>query len=745
MKNYILYILLCWFVLFPINAQEVSSVVDCTTNSNSFLINFTLPSYNIIDSTLIDDLGISKTYSYVNIGSDFGQIEDVGYPCLPQYSIMLHIPNDATSFNVDISNKQVMRLYLDKDILPTQESFENENNKPITMNNNYYDSDGSLYAFDYRLFTVNKYIGASGAVLIINPFKYNPNANYIDVMNSCNITITYGGSSAVNLENTTLSSNTVRSTQIQKTFINYNSILNSNLALPQRGRYLIITDPSYESTITYFANYKRNIGYDVRVINTNITGTTPSNIKAYLQTAYNDELTRPDFVLLVGDVNQIPPSSGECDNGNNPLTDNGYSWLDGANDFCPDIYLGRFPVNNQAELRNIIHKSIYMEMNLHNIAFKAVLFSGGGNGDSQFANTNRWVVDHIMSPLNIPYETYYGNLGATGQDYINALNGSSTLFIYRGHGGNYSNSHGGYIPNPYNISGTYVKNFLNNAVFPFGFAFACSLNNYGYPGLSFGEASTTSSNGSVTFFGSTTVSLRSSNNKSEKEIFKQMKILGNVPISSLINSGMNAYYWKFLGLETSMKQNQIKKYILFGDPSLYLYGIGDQENYFFNFNEIFHNQEHIEYVAQNNIRTCNIGTNSFICQSGSQISLQAGHSIALLPGFVASYGSQFVASIHESMPSLSNILSIYENKSAIQKSCRTMSTGKIIVYPNPTFNDVLITSEGDLQNVELYTINGQKLLQTQENTLQMGSFPQGIYLLKIYTTNGVTQEKIIKQ
>ncbi len=76
------------------------------------------------------------------------------------------------------------------------------------------------------------------------------------------------------------------------------------------GRYLIITAPIYESTLSNFANYKRNIGFEVNVVNTNTTGVIASGIKSYIQTQYNNESTRPDFVLLVGDHEDIPASGG---------------------------------------------------------------------------------------------------------------------------------------------------------------------------------------------------------------------------------------------------------------------------------------------------------------------------------------------------------------------------------------------------------------------------------------------------
>ena len=67
------------------------------------------------------------------------------------------------------------------------------------------------------------------------------------------------------------------------------------------------------------------------------------------------------------------------------------------------------------------------------------------------------------------------------------------------------------------------------------------------------------------------------------------------------------------------------------------------------------------------------------------------------------------------------------------------------VYPNPVKDVLNIKSEGKVIKTELYSADG-KLLQTSEKakTINFSSYEKGIYLLKIYTENGVKTEKIIK-
>lgn len=56
------------------------------------------------------------------------------------------------------------------------------------------------------------------------------------------------------------------------------------------------------------------------------------------------------------------------------------------------------------------------------------------------------------------------------------------------------------------------------------------------------------------------------------------------------------------------------------------------------------------------------------------------------------------------------------------------------VYPNPVKEYFEI--EGDLKSVTLFDRNGVQILSSIKNRVNIGSFPQGIYLLKIETKNG---------
>ena len=71
----------------------------------------------------------------------------------------------------------------------------------------------------------------------------------------------------------------------------------------------------------------------------------------------------------------------------------------------------------------------------------------------------------------------------------------------------------------------------------------------------------------------------------------------------------------------------------------------------------------------------------------------------------------------------------------------------VSVYPNPTYNDVSITSPSlHIGPIELYTIAGKQIVvDPTSKTISLNAYPSGIYLMRITTDRGVISRKIIKQ
>ena len=93
-------------------------------------------------------------------------------------------------------------------------------------------------------------------------------------------------------------------------------------------------------------NGKQKKGFQIIEAYTNDpnVGTTTSSIKSYVQSLYNSATVNdpaPTYLLIVGDIAQIPSFSG---NSGSHVSDLFYREFDGNGDFYPEMYYGNSPV-----------------------------------------------------------------------------------------------------------------------------------------------------------------------------------------------------------------------------------------------------------------------------------------------------------------------------------------------------------------------------------------------------------------
>ena len=67
------------------------------------------------------------------------------------------------------------------------------------------------------------------------------------------------------------------------------------------------------------------------------------------------------------------------------------------------------------------------------------------------------------------------------------------------------------------------------------------------------------------------------------------------------------------------------------------------------------------------------------------------------------------------------------------------------VYPVPAENEIQIQAEG-FQKAEIFTLTGQMLMESEQNSVNVSSLASGIYMLKVYdqTGNSATQKLVVK-
>lgn len=734
-----------------IYSQELpSNVLSVSQSGNSLIVTFNLPSYAVKDTSINDPYGVSEIFKYLDI-EYFGSIDDIGYPQLPQLTVDFNVPEGASNFQVTTSNQVTQNVTINRRFLPTQDDYEEEPN--FQINSSYYSSNGSTYNFLSQVSEPYLVFGAQGISFSIFPFTYNPQVNKLTVLKQATFTISYTASTLKSAQADY--SSPIKDSYLSEFFENY-SYLKSGSDFS--GRYLMITDPDYEDALAYFANYKRNIGYDVTVVNTNTTGTTSSNIKDYIQTQYNNSSTRPDFVLLVGDHGDIPASGGNSsgDDKDDPITDLNYAKLAG-DDYFADVFLGRFSVSRNTELHNIINKTIFMEMNIHLFDKKAKFLAGeedNGWMENQFENGHDKVIKKTFEPEGYDCEKLYQ---PSTTEAVDALSDNPLFYIYSGHGSFTYMAGGSFSIYNSNITSA------TNTIFPFVFSFACKTGNFAYSLICIGEHWIRANDGGgIAYFGSSVSTMVNSDKAIEKKIFGDT-FTDNEHIAGITNLGMKKYwkrFWSFWNRKRTKRY--MKAYNLLGDPSFNIIGTGCISNYKFTNNEIFTDGAEIKYHAANDIEN----DADFEIQSGANVTIVAGNSIILKPGFKAEKGATFEARIEpcDNGSTLKSAKVSENDNNEISAGTEINSKEQIItpslfsIFPNPTNSDFSVSytlDEESFVKLELYNMSGIKIKtllinekQTEGNYYFNFSIPDlaiGTYLFVFSNSSNTITSKIIKQ
>lgn len=742
LKSFLIGLTLLISVDYSFSQGIPSEIVSFSETENSFIIDFNLPDYLIVDTNLYSVYGLNQNYKYINVNSEnFGVTWDVGYPCLPQLTINLSVPKGSTGFTVSSSNINSDTITINYLLFPSQEDIKDT--ILFTINQQFYNSNGSSYSFTSLLSDPYIVMGKDGISLRIFPFQYNPLSNSISVINSATYTVSFIPPPIP--QDTILP-------EIKELFIEkfYQNFKKSEIKNGSSPTYLIITPQRFENTLTFFANYKRNIGFDVTVVNTVTTGTSKDNIKDYINN-FN-----PMFVLLVGDIADIP-AYGTMDGSEDydPTTDLDYTLLEG-NDFFPDVFLGRMPVSTEAELQNILNKTIFMETNMYRLGNNAKFLAGWhlkNNGEpnewycKRFEEGHNYAIDNSFFAYNNE-KIYAWSLDHTRNDALNALNDNPIFFVYSGHGSHTS------LGSPFSISSSDVT-LRSHITYPFAFSFACRTGNFGF-GTCYGESWIRSPQGGISYFGCSVPSLVEPDVKLEKSILSPigrlgpMVDIGKMQFWLLYHTVLNNARWK----------RYMKSYNLFGDPSFFINGIGCINEFIFSNNEVFNNGDSITYHATDRIIAAE-GSSTFVVESGADVTLKAGNSITLKPGFHAKAGSNFHAYIEPCTKGTQKNLSITENTYSDINQHDTQYQEKIKrvyntkAFPNPFTNVFTIEytlSVASEVEINLFNTSGKKLFSTiftkeaGNNSFNFNdmSLSSGLYLLKIKTEEYVEVIMLLK-
>lgn len=330
---------------------------------------------------------------------DFCSSNDVGNPDLPVLSKLIEMPLcDRPRVRIIAKDSVIVsaaELGIAHPIFPAQRSRSKSDDTPIiTEKNDETYRTNAFYHAD--LVSVNS-VGVARSInmgnVFFSPIQYNPVTNEFIIFRHVTAEITYENaniSATQQMKSLHSSGGFSAMTQV------INPIRTRDHLLTAPIRYLIVAHSSFRGQLDSFIRWKKRKGFLVTVAYTDdaAVGTTKTSIANYIKSQYDNataENPAPLYVLLVGDVAQIPTYTGESDSGHK--TDLYYfTWT--GNDLIPDCYYGRFSAQNVAQLTPQIEKTLMYEQYLMDdptYLDRALLIAGidqGRSGDYGYTHAN---------------------------------------------------------------------------------------------------------------------------------------------------------------------------------------------------------------------------------------------------------------------------------------------------------------------------------------------------------------------
>jgi hypothetical protein len=512
---------------------------------------------------------------------DGGVSGEIGHPQLPAIRKLISIPYGAVPTlevaSVTAHHYAYSEIGITGQVCPVQAPVVKlpgaAENAPFNLDQTTYSANHYQHADFVQLGETGIIRGHRYVELIIYPVDVNPATHEAMVLANADIRIHLAGSDMALTQAKaerygSFGYHTMADRLLTRTPMT--QALDEINGMPEPPMLLIITDPAYATNanlLNYIA-WKEDKGFRPLLVTTGTTGTTTTQIKAYLQNAYDTWPIPPTYVLLIGDVATMPTWTGI--GADNPCTDLNYTMLEGT-DYLPDLDLGRWSVTSATQLGNIIAKTMQYESvgwTGNSTWEKYCCFMASNDNYSVSEGTHNFVISNYLQPDGYSYDRLYCHTySATPAQTTAAHNAGRSLSIYSGHGAETYWADG---PVYYQSD----VNALTNTVYPFVQSYACLTGQFTVAEC-FAETWIRAVHGAVGMMASSVTSYWTEDDILEKRVmegFCANVTTGNENqtwTAGMMNYGKVRFYQYFGDVATTRRYFEM--YNIHGDPSVDLW------------------------------------------------------------------------------------------------------------------------------------------------------------------------------
>ena len=517
--------------------------------------------FELEDLQIITENGMDRIKS-----TSLSTTTEGGLPELPVYSFLYEIDADMdyTTIYRIIRSHTVENI----DLYPMQMKVPGESaaNSIFQKNVEFYNSDMTFPSENIEISDPQIMRDLSLISISFTPFTYDVSTKTLEVFDEVVIEINSIETARSNTGPRQIPTSRVFSQVFERSVVNYDrnrSISDTPVILYICGGNSL-SNPYMQALI----EWRHQRGYQVEAVSTSAIGGSTSAIKSYIQSAYDNWATPPDFVCLVGDSggSYSIPSFTETWSGYGGDGDHPYSQLSG-NDILADVIFGRLSVRSTTDLSVVVNKIIKYEQGYDlnsNWTEKAALIGDPGSSGISTVITNE-SIENTMEQYGMTDVRHKYSGGSWSSWMQNQLNEGVLYFNYRGYYG-VSGFGGG------NIDGA-----NNGYKLPFATVITCGTGSFASETTALSEkflrAGTVSNpKGGIASIGTATLGTHTLfNNIFDMGVYHGLFVLGNETAGEALNSGKFALYETYPSNPNNYTNIFTHWNNLMGDPATHLW------------------------------------------------------------------------------------------------------------------------------------------------------------------------------
>jgi hypothetical protein len=499
---------------------------------------------------------------------------DLSYPRMPVFRTWIEIPVGATVV-ATVSDETVLDVSGPAwPINPAIQSAPKSRPRDsfvMELNTDVYAS-GTAYPQEWvRIVYAGQMRGRNLALVEVLPLRWDPSDNSCRLLEEATISLSFqGGDLAATYSNASRYYAPPFEQVLQNLAVNYGTFESGTDTPP--APYLIIGHEDFVDTgMDDFVAWKTSQGFDVTMVDLSVTGSSASQIEAYILDAIENWTNPPVYVLLVGDTGYLPGNTATEYSG---VTDLYYVTLDDGG-YIPDAFIGRFSVTSVGQAVLMADRVINYEQTVTGSTpwVQNTCWIASSDNYSISEGTHNFCIDTYLDPLGYTWDKVYPHSGGSAADAIASINGGVSMVTFSGHG---STTSWGDMP----FGQSNFDQLNNGDMLPGVISHACLTGDYGTSTAWCETWTRTPDRGGLWFWGSVPSTYWGEDDIQERGEYDYF--LGQTVYwpMGFLNGGKLAVYEYYSG--GGMTKYYYEGYNLMGDPSLAMkiwgnVGIGESE------------------------------------------------------------------------------------------------------------------------------------------------------------------------